>query len=229
MVLFLSWFILLCIFSESLSIVNFLDQYGSDEIYYWDEEDLAHSRDSRVGRLEIFSDDDISASKGSALSAFIEESALLHSKSDPSPENGPDTGNPQDLSPDSLQCYCKFKKPKVQTVPASRFNNAGESFLLPGENNKDTKETGSLLQVSEVEGGEVSREDHSRFRRSTKGAAEFLEENSNAKLLKDNTRPFTRKSKYQRGYEAAMKDMRGNVEKQDENDWASAERLGGGW
>lgn len=31
--------------------------------------------------------------------------------------------DPQDLSPAGLQCYCKFKKPKVETTPASAFNN----------------------------------------------------------------------------------------------------------
>jgi hypothetical protein len=127
--------------------LSFLKERLDGDVYFWDETVDAsdHARPLAVGHLELFggaSREDADRGAGaSALAAFVEQGAVLHAHSR---VGGDENADPQNLSPDSLQCYCKFKRPKIQTVPASAFNNAGQT--LPTDD--DAGET-SFLEAGE--------------------------------------------------------------------------------
>jgi hypothetical protein len=88
--------------------------------------------------------------------------------------------DPQNLSPAALQCYCKFKKPKIETTPASSFNNQGDegenSFIQENsiENKKNTKNSDSekdgrigLLEENEHQSLRHSRRTQNKYEDST--------------------------------------------------------------
>lgn len=53
-----------------------------------------------------------------------------------SPGSVPGDADPNNLSPQSLECYCSFQKPRITTAPASAFNN----------NNNNAEATASASQ-----------------------------------------------------------------------------------
>lgn len=88
----------------------------------WDMKNESQNT-ATIGQLELIGTQGYSRKKKESIfSAFLEQGANLR--------EGSDSGDPQKLAPESLQCYCKFKKPKITTVPASRFNNLGEAPIL---------------------------------------------------------------------------------------------------
>lgn len=141
--------------SKIKTTISFLKERLDGDVYYWDEAvDAAdHGKPMAIGHLELIGGASRigadSAAGASVLSSFIEEGAMLHARAhmhdDPS-------ADPQSLSPDSMQCYCKFKRPMIQTVPASAFNNAGQTLPTDDEG---TEETSFLEKSSKA--GSVAR------------------------------------------------------------------------
>ena len=73
--------------------------------------------------------------------------------------------DPQNLSPAALQCYCKFKKPKIETTPASSFNNQGDE----GEDSSFIEEKSTTKKDNIEDDGRIGlleENEHQSLRRS---------------------------------------------------------------
>ncbi len=79
--------------------------------------------------------------------------------------------DPQNLSPGALQCYCKFKKPKIETTPASSFNNQGEdedSFLQEDSMEKSSITSTTQQHDSTKETALLEENEHQSLRHSSR-------------------------------------------------------------
>ena len=76
--------------------------------------------------------------------------------------------DPQNLSPAALQCYCKFKKPKIETIPASSFNNQGDegdsSFIEEKSIENTAQENNNIDNDGRI--GLLEENEHQSLRRS---------------------------------------------------------------
>lgn len=121
---------------EIPAYVKLYDLDSSAPIYEWEE------TPDGAGHF-VFTDGDF----GDAFS-FLEAGSQVQ-------------GDPQNLAPQALQCYCKFEKPKIETVPASAFNNeksVADELDKEGEPAEGDTEEGEFVETGESD--EHRRREH---------------------------------------------------------------------